>query len=58
MVHADSLLTATLPADGAFYVHIGDAQRQGGPEYGYRLRISLPRPDFELRVVPSSVSEP
>ena len=54
--YADSYLTAILPADGAFYVHIGDAQRQGGPEYGYRLRISPPRPDFELRVVPSSVS--
>jgi hypothetical protein len=54
--YADSYLSATLPADGAFYVHIGDAQRQGGPEYGYRLRISPPRPDFELRVVPSSVS--
>jgi hypothetical protein len=53
--YADSYLTAILPADGAFYVHIGDAQRQGGPEYGYRLRISPPRPDFELRVVPSSV---
>jgi hypothetical protein len=54
--YADSYLTANLPADGAFYVHIGDAQSQGGPEYGYRLRISPPRPDFELRVVPSSVS--
>jgi hypothetical protein len=54
--YADSYLSATLPADGAFYVHIGDAQRQGGPEYGYRLRISPPRPNFDLRVVPSSVS--
>ena len=54
--YADSYLTAMLPADGAFYVHIGDAQRQGGPEYGYRLRISAARPDFALRVVPSSVS--
>jgi hypothetical protein len=54
--YADSYLTATLPADGAFYIHIGDAQHQGGPEYGYRLRVSPPRPDFELRVVPSSVS--
>lgn len=54
--YADSYLTAILPADGAFYIHIGDAQRQGGPEYGYRLRISAPRPDFALRAVPSSVS--
>ena len=54
--HADSYLMATLPADGAFYIHIGDAQHQGGPEYAYRLRISPPRPDFALRVVPSSLS--
>src|ERR1039457_5924028 len=54
--YADSYITATLPADGAFYVHIGDAQHQGGPEFAYRLRISSPRPDFALRVVPSSLS--
>jgi hypothetical protein len=54
--HADSYLTATLPADGTYYLRLWDAQHQGGPEYAYRLRISAPRPDFELRVVPSSVS--
>jgi len=54
--YADSYLTATLPADGAFYIHIGDAQHQGGPEYAYRLRISPPQPDFALRVAPSSLS--
>jgi len=54
--YADSYLTATLPADGAYYLHIGDVQHQGGPEYAYRLRISPPRPDFALRVVPSSLS--
>ena len=54
--YADSWLRAKLPAAGTYYVHIGDSQRQGGPEYGYRLRISAPRPDFALRVVPSSVN--
>ncbi len=54
--YADSYLTATLPADGDYYIHLGDAQHQGGPEYAYRLRISPPRPDFALRVVPSSLS--
>ena len=54
--YADSYITATLPADGAFYIHLGDAQHQGGPEFAYRLRISSPRPDFALRVVPSSLS--
>jgi hypothetical protein len=54
--HADSLILATLPAEGTYYLHLGDAQRQGGPEYAYRLRLSPPRPDFELRVVPSSIN--
>ena len=54
--HADSLLSTTLPTDGFYYIHISDAQTKGGEAYGYRLRISPPRPDFELRVVPSSIN--
>ncbi len=54
--HADSYLHATIPADGIYYLRLSDAQHKGGPEYGYRLRISPPRPDFELRIVPSSIS--
>lgn len=54
--HADSLLRIALPADGTYYLHIADAQNKGGEAYGYRLRISPPRPDFELRVVPSTIN--
>jgi len=54
--HADSYLTATLPADGTYFVHLNDTQGQGGPEFAYRLRISEPQPDFALRAVPSSIS--
>lgn len=54
--HADSYLRATLPSDGVYYIHLGDAQRKGGEEYAYRLHISPPRPDFELRAVPSSIN--
>jgi len=54
--HADSYLTATLPADGTYFIQINDTQGQGGPDFAYRLRISEPQPDFELRVVPSSIS--
>ena len=54
--HADSYLMARLPADGTYYVHLGDAAQNAGEEYAYRLRISAPQPDFALRVVPSSVS--
>ncbi|MBI5396890.1 MAG: hypothetical protein HZA91_16465, partial [Verrucomicrobia bacterium] len=53
---ADSYLQATLPANSTYYLHLSDTQHKGGPEHAYRLRISAPRPDFELRVVPSSVS--
>ncbi|MHC4641467.1 MAG: COG1470 family protein [Planctomycetota bacterium] len=54
--HADSRLSTTLPANGFYYIHIGDAQTKGSAAYGYRLRISPPQPDFELRVVPSSIN--
>lgn len=54
--YADSYLRVTLPANGSYYLHLGDTQRQGGPEYAYRLRLSAPRPDFALRVVPSSIN--
>jgi hypothetical protein len=54
--HADSYLTAKLPADGVYFVHIGDTAHHGGDEYAYRLRISQPQPDFELRVVTSSIT--
>jgi hypothetical protein len=53
---ADSYLMLKLPANGMYYVHLGDTARLGGDEYAYRLRISSPRPDFALRIVPSSVS--
>jgi hypothetical protein len=54
--HADSYLMFELPADGRYFVHLGETTRKGGKDYGYRLRISPPRPDFELRVAPPSVA--
>ena len=54
--HADSYLAVTLPATGSYFVHMGDTQRGGGEAYRYRLRISALRPDFELRVTPSSLN--
>jgi len=54
--HADSYLMVRLPADGRYCLRLADVARQGGPEYVYRLRLSAPRPDFELRVVPSSLA--
>jgi len=56
--HADSYLMVKLPADGKYYVHVGDARRHAGKAYAYRLRISRPQPDFELRLVPSRIVMP
>ena len=54
--HADSFLSLKLPADGYYLLHLGDTQHKGGTAYGYRLRISPRRPDFELRVAPSGIN--
>ena len=54
--HADSCLSARLPHDGVYTVHIADAQGHGGDAYGYRLRVGPPQPDFALHVTPSSLS--
>lgn len=54
--HADSYLMTSLPADATYLLHLSDARGQGGPEFGYRLRLSEPRPDFALRIVPSSLT--
>ena len=54
--HADSLLRFACGADGTYFVHLGDIQKHGGTEFAYRLRISPPRHDFELRIVPSSIN--
>ncbi len=54
--HADAYLRTHLPADGHYYLHVRDVQGHGGPAYAYRLRLEPPRPDFALRITPSSVN--
>ena len=54
--HADSLLRVTLPANGTYFLHVGDGQGQGSSAHAYRLRVSAPNPDFELRVTPCSIN--
>ncbi len=54
--HADSMIRYKIPADGRYFLTLADVQHKGGSEYGYRLRISESRPDFDLRVVPSAIN--
>jgi len=56
MRNPDSYLAVTLPADGAYFIHLTDAHQKGGPNHVYRLRLSAPQPDFALWVTPSTVN--
>ncbi|MEI6071167.1 MAG: zinc ribbon domain-containing protein [Verrucomicrobiae bacterium] len=56
--HADSYLMVKLPAGGKYFIHLGDTRQHGGKDYAYRLRISLPQPDFVLRLIPSRIVMP
>ncbi len=56
--HADSYLSAKLPADGNYYVQVSDVQQHGGDAYRYYLRVGPPQPDFVLRMTPSSLNVP
>jgi len=53
---ADSYVRFQIPESGTAFIHLGDIQQQGGLEFAYRLRVAQPQPDFELRVVPSTVN--
>jgi len=54
--HADSYVSATLPATGSYFISVADVQNAGSADHTYRLRLSEPQPDFELRVVPSAIN--
>ena len=54
--HADSRIRVRIPQTGFYCVYVGDSQQQGGVECSYRLHLGPSQPDFELRVVPSSVN--
>ena len=54
----DSAITLRLASDDTYEICVRDARGKGGPDYHYRLRISEPRPDFELWVTPSTLSIP
>jgi hypothetical protein len=53
---ADSRIMAVLPANGTYYLRVADLQRKGGAEYGYRLRVGAPQPDFDVRVTPAEIN--
>lgn len=52
----DSRLFFDPLADGDYTVRIGDALGHGGPDFGYRLTVRKPRPDFSVSFDPKAPS--
>ncbi len=55
---ADPWLETRLPKTGTYRVVVTDGTAHGGPAYAYRLRVSPPRPDFDVLASPSSLDVP
>lgn len=54
--HTDSWMIFTPPFTGTFFVRVEDLTGGFSPAHAYRLEVRRPRPDFELRSVPSSLN--
>jgi hypothetical protein len=52
----DSRLFFDPPSDGDYTVRIGDSRNEGGPNFGYRLTVRSPRPDFTVGFNPTAPS--
>jgi hypothetical protein len=52
----DSRLFFDPPADGEYTVRVADARNEGGPDFGYRLTVRAPRPDFSVSFNPTAPS--
>ena len=50
----DSRLRFVPPSDGEYRVRVTDARGLGGAQFGYRLTIRPPRPDFRIRFAPTN----
>ncbi|HKA07715.1 MAG TPA: WD40 repeat domain-containing protein, partial [Gemmataceae bacterium] len=50
----DSRLFFDPPADGEYTVRVGDARGQAGPDFGYRLTVRPPRPDYTVSFNPTA----
>ncbi len=54
--HADSYVSYVVPKTGVYFLHLHDAQNAGGVDYGYRIRIGPPQPDFQCSIAPSGLN--
>ena len=50
----DARLTFDPPADGEYRVRVGDSRGAGRPDFGYRLTVRPPKPDFTVSFTPTA----
>ncbi|WP_020474986.1 WD40 repeat domain-containing protein [Zavarzinella formosa] len=50
----DSHITFDPPADGEYRVRIGDSRGMGRADFGYRLTVRPPKPDFAVSFTPTA----
>ena len=55
---ADSRLTFTAPADGAYLVRVTDTRSGGSARHAYRLVVREARPDFNVSLAPDATTVP
>jgi len=54
--HADSICVLDAEREGEHVIRVSEAQRKGGGEYRYILRVDRPRPDFAAYIYPSAIN--
>ncbi|MFA5645343.1 MAG: hypothetical protein WDA18_03170 [Candidatus Ratteibacteria bacterium] len=54
--HADSFLLFTPPQNSHYFIEVSDSQHHGGDSYAYTLFFGPATPDFDLRIVPSTIN--
>jgi hypothetical protein len=57
-IGADSRLTFTAPADGAYLVRVTDSRGLSGDKSHYKLTVRQPRPDFNVSLAEVNASVP
>ncbi len=52
----DSRILFDPPADGRYQIRVSDSRGLGGENFGYRLTVRKPRPDFAIRFSPTKLA--
>jgi hypothetical protein len=58
LYNRDPAGTFNVPANGTYRLFVQDRYRQGGPRYGYAMRVGKPRPDFDPVVFHATNPDP